>query len=184
MTNYYVRTFTCGPFLGDDYTHNKFLYDFNSTFGRTSEDMMTDGISSQYDGNAENQLYNICASVESHGVILPHAPRNKTTDIHLQKTYQHIEAGYYSIFFYKAGNLETWESYGWTDPQTNYSTWLDEICAFFEEAKVTDSSIYGTDNGEINVYVITWEMFGSDRLFYLPIFRKGSDSHYDSIIEV
>ena len=177
MTKYYVRNIDCGPFLADTYTRNRFLYIYSSTYVVTSADMMP---ALPFGAAAYFRLFTIC---EESGV--QRTPRNKTTDVHLSKLTQFgLPASKTGVFIdYSTPNLlGVWENYNWTNPDSDISTFTSELCNFFESAKVTDSSIYGTDNGEVNLYIITWIESGTKR--YLPLFKMGNDSHYDTLIEI
>lgn len=177
MTTYYVRNMDCGEFLADTYTRNRFLYIYSSTYIVTAADMMP---ALPFAAAGNYRLYTICAEA---GV--QRTPRNRTTDIHLSNLTQFgLPASKTGVYIDNAtpNLLGVWENYSWTNPDSDQSTYTTELCNFFESAKVTDASIYGVDNGEINLYLITWIESGTKR--YLPLFKKGNDSHYNSTIVI
>lgn len=180
MTKYYVRTFDCGEFQADDYTENEFLFiESSGTYIETATNMMP---AVPFGSSEYFRLFTICAESGTQKT-----PRNRTTDIHLSKLSQSglgsPESGTGVIVHHNTPNLlGVWENYNWTNPDNDITTFTNELCNFFNTAKVTDSSIYGTDNDEINLYIITWIESGTKR--YLPLFKMGNDSNYDQIIEI
>ncbi len=161
MTKYYVRTIPNPPLAPVlTYTTNvKWV---------TVEDFIK---------RDTDNIFSVCEIIGTPPDNFNDSPRGRTTDIHLSLVTQtpEIIIGVKSLSYLTAAR---WVTAGWSSPSTSYSTYLSELCAFFESAKVTDASIYGTDNGEINLYVFS---FSSN---FFPIFMKGNDSHYDQIIEI
>jgi len=178
MTKYYIRTFDCGEIQGDDFTDNHFLEEYSGTFLRVAEDKMV----LQTSPSINYQTFSIYASVHYDPfVTIALTPKHYSFDRTLTRTYWSILDGFYGTYFYRDSNYGSdWSAQGWTNPDVNYSNWLSELCTFFDTAKVATASLYGTDDDEVNIYILKWYL-GNTR--YYPIFKKGNDSHYDQIIE-
>lgn len=178
MTDYYVRNIDCGQLLADNYTANKFLLLSVGVknYVRTAEDLMPLV-------NNEYCLYTPTdGSIAFNNQVIPEYPRDKT-DVHIYKVLQGETGGYSSVtsaYDFALLKASDWVDHGWTTPESYGFT--EELCAFFETAKVTDSAIYGNDEGDVNLYLITYEYDGDT--MYLPIFKVGNDSHYDNIINL
>lgn len=74
-------------------------------------------------------------------------------------------------------------TYTWTNPDTNYTVWLQEIVDFVDNQKgsMTD---WGTDTDIINIYVFKYKYANqpSTGWGYFPLFFMGNDAQYDVIL--
>ena len=117
-------------------------------------------------------------------------PRHKALNIRLSKfviaTSPHTCVKWNDIYHNDAGEgfNGRWSNYGWTDPNVNITTFKNEICTFFNSAKTVDSSIYGSDSGTINVYLIKYQYTNSKAIAWFPIFMKGNNPYRDETITV
>jgi len=76
-----------------------------------------------------------------------------------------------------------YNTYSWTDPDSDYSTWLQEVVDFIDRLKGT-ADYWGTDRGEINIYVFKYRYadYPTSGWAYYPIFYQGNNVAYDTIM--
>ena len=105
------------------------------------------------------------------------------------ETYTSYSTDYYPLWYdvYLSANTgfnsTKWVSQGWSNPDTSYSTYLNELCTYFENSK---DSAYGLDKGTVNLYVFKYKYndYPSSGWAYSPFFMKGNDTEYDSLIVI
>jgi len=80
---------------------------------------------------------------------------------------------------------QSWvNTYSWTDPDINYSVWLQEVVDFIDNLKDSVPE-WGADNNEINVYIFKYKYADyptSGQWAYYPIFYKGNSTSCDAIM--
>jgi hypothetical protein len=86
------------------------------------------------------------------------------------------------------GNYEfhdsEWASFGWTNPSTDISTFVTEICTGFD-SKNTNGVISQNDN--INLLLFRYNFRLSSfptRFYYYPVFYPGNDSNRDFTVVI
>lgn len=175
MTKYYVRYIPCGYLTYEGVTHNEFLYYDSATFATRNVRTHTDIISSETD--------NVYVITEISGTTYKSVqPRDRISDVHLELgAYNASPLSLRIDYCYPEIDDEWYNDFNWSNPNTDLSAFQNELCNYFETAKVADSAIYGEDNDEVNLYLLS---FGIGIVSYFPFFKKGKDSNYDQIIEV
>lgn len=175
MTKYYVRLLNCadGPVGYNIGTKNQLL--FRGDMGTYYVYM------SEYFFSNTNNSYTITKVTDIGGGSFSHYPRNRVNDIHLETPIFKPGDNNLAIETSLYTNISTawYQTYNWSNPNTQYASFVEELCNFFEAAKVVDFNIYGKDNNEINLYILKF-----DTNNFFPIFRKGCDSTHDTVIEV
>lgn len=79
-----------------------------------------------------------------------------------------------------------WTSYGWGDPETQHSTFVGNLCSQFNTLRAGSEESQG-DNWNLYVFEYSFndspiESYGN--YIYFPLFTKGNDPNYDSIITI
>ena len=94
---------------------------------------------------------------------------------------------FYDIFATSIGNdIDNWNS--WGGFSTNYTTFKNEVCSFFEIAKLNAGYFdsWGSDTGDINVIIFKCTFDDKPGKTYIlsPIFYVGNDSYADEVITI
>lgn len=88
----------------------------------------------------------------------------------------------YELYGGRGFDATAWIAHSWSnpggagdaDPAPTYDAWLQELVDYFEAAKVGDAD-WGTDNGEINLYILRYRFTAGNIWSYFPIFYKGNN---------
>lgn len=82
-------------------------------------------------------------------------------------------------------NALNWAAKGWSNPDSLYSTWLTEICTKFNTLRAATENSHG-NNYNVYVFKYLWTDspdVGNSRI-YFPIFTKGNDPAYQTLITI
>ena len=186
MTTFYIRT------LEAEFTHS---WGSNSSEIDSSNYLLTsyqDGASSDpYLKTKYNNFFRyINQEVYYLGGVYPSSSPISKTSGGFSST--NLSDKYFIINDYRLDNSlgfsgAGWENYDWTNPDTDYSTWVNEVATLINTGKEnTCSEVWGCDNGEINLYILKYKYSDqpSTGWGYYPIFNKGNDANHDSIITI
>ena len=161
MTNYYVQTIETsfphewGKNAGTgekaiDSTNNiltSFLKDGKDDNGLTPHIRTKDGYTLSYGGQ---RIYHLSGSVYPSSF-----PTGKESEAFHSNV---VGDAYFTWWDKRLDNYSGfwglgWENtYSWTDPDSNYATWLQEVVYFIDNLKDSMSE-WGEDNDEINIYI-------------------------------
>jgi hypothetical protein len=158
VTTYYVRTIING---------SPTVFFTSTTGGFTS-------VTDVFKRDTDN-VFSVCYNIGTPPIDFGELPEHRTIApaIHLANQYPSLVIG--AKFYSPTPNR--WVAANWTDPEVDYTAWINELCNYFEAIK-GNYSFYGEDTGVINLYVF--------RIYtiYYPVFMKGNDSHADFTVVV
>ena len=183
MTTYYVKTFECiFPFnwgeSGDSTNGMLTAYVNTDPFIKTKEDYTLKF--------QDQQIFFLAAN--SNTPVIP--PTNSGT---LYLSLQNLPGTY---FIWNDKNLSGYLGFSgagwanaprnWTSPDVNYTTWLNELASYIEEAKGGNTD-WGEYSGGINIYVFKYKYANQPTLSswgYFVFTYKGNDSTRDLEITI